>query len=152
MPENPYLICLQAARQQETTFYQRQETTVRQWYEAHPICKQMLLPLDWRDEQLRSSDKFIAIEERHGRGWFDLVVGLRHAAAVLVDEERPEHRLAELECFDEPIQMAAAMSSAAYQVDIRRAEAEGAFRKQSSRRRKAEPSEKQLKLRFEMVI
>lgn len=134
--ENPYLACLKLAEIQEDTFYQRQERRVLSWYDAHPACKQMLLPMDWRDESLRSKEP-IDIQERFGRGWFDRVTAAKHHA----DGERPEHRPAEIETFDKALAIADYMNSDAYRREI-----ETEFIRKKGRRKALKASNYQLEL------
>lgn len=100
--ENPYLQCLKLATVNEDSFAQKQERRVLAWYEKHPECRQLLLPLDWRGVQMRSSHEYIDITERFGHGWFDKVSG---------GHERPEQRLKEVDSLDNALAMAAALNS-----------------------------------------
>lgn len=105
--ENPYLQALKLAEITEATFYQRQARRVRTWFYYHPDCKQLLLPLDWRDVQVRG-ETLIDVDARFDADWFERVG----------DIERPEHRLAEIEEYGDALSMAAAMNNAAYQSEI----------------------------------
>lgn len=120
--ENPYLQTLKLAEVRSATFQQRQARRVRTWFENHPECKGELLPLDWRDQQLRSEETAIDTESRSGNGWFDKTTGFR----VVVDSvsleihevDLPEHRLSEVDSLDKPLAIAAAMNTEAYRREI----------------------------------
>lgn len=130
--ENPYLQALKLAEHTEATFYQRQERRVRTWYHEHPKCNQMLLPLDWRDNQLRG-ESLIDADSRFGRGWFERVS----------DVERPEHRLEEIETYNDALTLANVLISPEWRREVL---AEYPLPKVQPRKPKAQALEKQLAL------
>jgi hypothetical protein len=116
--ENPYLQTLKLAEIQSSTFEQRQARRVRTWFARHPECKQMLLPLDWRDQQLRSDSTLISVEHRASRKWFDTVVGVRIAETDDLIAENPSKRMNEPDALDYAIEMASAISSRDYMQSV----------------------------------
>lgn len=119
--ENPYLACLKLAEVREKTFDSRNARRVRAWFESHPACNQMLLPLDWRDVDLRGSE-MVDVEARHGRGWFDKATGVRvyfdSQTLEIKEDDRPEHRLEQRETYNDALALATALGSAAYRREI----------------------------------
>lgn len=151
--ENPYLQALKLAEIREATFQQRQARRVRTWFHYHPECKQLLLPLDWRDDQVRGAS-FIDVDMRHGHGWFDRAVGVRvsidNQTLEIKEDERPEHRLSQSESYNNALAVARAMGSARYQAEITAFVQQEEAERKAKRVRKSKVSDKQLSL--DMVI
>ncbi len=109
--ENPFLAVLKLAEVQTATFEQRQSRRVRTWFANHPECRQTLLPIDWREQQLRG-ETLIDTESRAGSGWFDKATGVKVFSEEFAYNPYP------IETFDNALEMATALNSPAYKREI----------------------------------